>query len=82
MNIIELDIPKELTTVVTNTTIVKTVEYIFTDYGDSVVANITINNNTSNIITKVLWEGQDYINIGQYTDNDIKNKVFELLTIN
>lgn len=81
MKVLELKEEKTLTTVVTDTTVVKTLEYIFTDYGDSVVANITLNNNKNNVITKVLWENQDYINIGQYTDEDIENKIFELLNI-
>lgn len=29
-------------------------------------------------IALVLWEGQDYINIGQWTDQDVNNRIIEL----
>lgn len=46
------------------------------DNYNSVRANITFG---KRIMSLILWDGQDYINIGQYTDTDIKNRIIELL---
>ena len=30
----------------------------------------------------VLWEGDNYTQIGQWTDQDVQNRIFEILNIN
>lgn len=49
----------------------------FTDDGKSVKGCIVIEGFAPQTIT--LWEGEDYSEAGQYTDNDIKNRIIELL---
>jgi hypothetical protein len=52
-----------------------------TDDGRSVYANISFFNTGGYTKTLMLWEGQDYINIGQWTDTDVNNRIKELLNI-
>ncbi len=77
--IIELESPK---TIVVKEAVTKTVESIvllqFLDVGTSVEAKLSIDNEIKDII---LWDGDDYINIGQYTDTDIVNRIKELLVL-
>lgn len=47
-----------------------------TDNGSSVEALISINNETKFI---TLWQDKDYINIGQWTDIDVSERINELL---
>ena len=51
-------------------------EYIKDD-GTQVIALIRVENE-SKILT--LWSGQDYAEVGQYTDDDIDRRIIELLT--
>ena len=46
------------------------------DYMDRVEVSISIDGISKNI---VLWDGQEYINIGQWTDTDVLNRLNELL---
>lgn len=52
------------------------IEYIKDD-GTQVIALIRVENE-SKILT--LWSGQDYTEIGQYTDDNINKRIIELLT--
>mgnify|MGYP000894121234 CR=1 FL=1 len=47
-----------------------------TDNGTSVTAIISVNGESKCLI---LWEGTDYSEIGQWTDNDVKNILNEIL---
>lgn len=54
----------------------------FIDNGKKVEADITFtgpDGEQNQIWT--LWDGQEYINIGQYTDTDIQNRLNELLNL-
>jgi len=70
-------ITREETTLLTDKISIDTVS----DDGEKVVARISFFSTTglSRILT--LWEGQDYINIGHWTDDDVNNKVKELLNV-
>jgi hypothetical protein len=70
-------ITREETTLLTDKISIDTVS----DDGEKVVARISFFSTTglSRILT--LWEGQDYINIGNWTDDDVNNKVKELLNV-
>ena len=46
------------------------------DNNTAVFAVIEIN---TNIVTLCLWEGEAYINIGNWTDTDVNNKILELI---
>ena len=50
-----------------------------TDNGDSVTASISFFNETGYTKSLLLWEGNDYSNIGQWTDNDVNNRILELI---
>lgn len=47
------------------------------DDGKSVKAFIMANNRNTFL---TLWEGQSYIDIDQWTDQDVKDKIIELLS--
>jgi len=49
------------------------------DDGSSVHANVIISEHCMNLM---LWSGMDYINIGQWTDEQAENKIKELLNVN
>ena len=52
----------------------------FTDTGSSVSALITIEDVAENQNKRlILWDGQAYLDAGQYTDEDIINRIKELL---
>ncbi len=50
------------------------------DNGKLVEAQITFTNGTdSQVQTWTLWDGEDYTNIGQWTDEDVINRLNELI---
>lgn len=51
------------------------------DDGQSVVARISFFNTMGYIKTLILWEGQEYINIGQWTDSDVDVRIKQLLNL-
>jgi hypothetical protein len=52
-----------------------------TDDGEKVIARLSFFSSTGLTRLLVLWEGQDYNNIGNWTDDDVKNRVKELLNV-
>jgi hypothetical protein len=54
---------------------------ILTDNGQSVTARISFFNSNGYSKTLVLWEGQDYSNIGEWTDLDVDLRIKELLNV-
>lgn len=52
-----------------------------TDDGQSVVARISFYNSGGYSKTITLWEGQDYINIGEWTDSQVDTRIKELLNL-
>lgn len=52
-----------------------------TDDGQSVVARISFydSGGYSKVIT--LWEGQDYIDIGEWTDSNVDSRIKEILNL-
>ncbi len=81
---INLETPKSIT-LVTKEEKVISVDKIsintVTDDGFSVYANISFDIDHGYIKTIILWTGQDYINIGQWTDSDVDNRVKQILNI-
>jgi hypothetical protein len=51
------------------------------DNGYMVSARISFFSSTGLSRELVLWEGQDYINIGQWTDSDVDTRIKELLNV-
>ena len=49
------------------------------DDGFSVKARISFFSSTGLSREIVLWEGQDYVNVGQWTDTDVDNRIKYLL---
>lgn len=78
MKTIQLKTPKEIVTKESVTVNNVSLDYIIDDMT-KVVATITISDTNLNQIQLVLWDGQDYINIGQYTDEDITARIIELI---
>lgn len=52
-----------------------------TDDGQKVYAKVSFFSSTGIVRVITLWEGDDYVNIGQWTDNDVNNRVKELLNV-
>jgi hypothetical protein len=53
-----------------------------TDDGISVTARVSFFSETGLTKLLTLWSGEDYINIGQWNDNDVINRIKELLNVN
>ena len=51
------------------------------DDGQSVVARISFFNSRGYTKTLILWNGQEYINIGQWTDSDVDARIKQLLNL-
>lgn len=51
------------------------------DDGKMVRARISFFSSTGMSKELILWEGQDYIDIDQWTDTDVENRIKELLNI-
>jgi len=62
-----------------NTTVVN-IEYVTYD-GSKAVACISFGDDSGKQKILTLWEGEDYVNIGQWTDTDVQNRIVELLSI-
>ncbi len=81
---IDLNPPKSIT-LITREEKVITADKIsvntVTDDGFSVYANISFDVDPGYIKTLVLWTGQDYISIGQWTDSDVDNRIKQILNI-
>jgi hypothetical protein len=80
MRVIELETEKNVTAIqevicVTDKIYISNI----TDTGQLVLANINVKEYN---ISLVLWDGDDYISIGQWTDEQAENKIKELLNIN
>lgn len=54
---------------------------ILTDNGQSVTARISFFNSNGYSKTLVLWEDQDYINIGEWTDLDVELRIKKILNV-
>lgn len=52
------------------------------DDGISVKVRVSFFSETGLTKLLTLWSGDDYINIGQWTDNDVTNRIKELLNVN
>lgn len=52
-----------------------------TDDGQSVVARISFYNSGGYSKNIVLWDGQEYINIGEWTDTQVEIRIKELLNL-
>jgi hypothetical protein len=51
-----------------------------TDNYTSVIALISFPSASLDFTRElILWEGEDYTNIGQWTDNDVQNRIKQLL---
>lgn len=70
-------ITREETTLLTDKISVDSV----TDTGTEVSVKISFFSNTGLTRLLTLWEGQDYINIGNWTDIDVENRIKELLNV-
>lgn len=78
---IQLNTPQKIILVQEQSTMAnKVILNHFIDNGKMVEADLTFigEGGTQNQIW-TLWDGQEYINIGQYTDTDIQNRLNELL---
>lgn len=77
---INLEIPKEIVEQVEikKTIDTLTVVSIVDDYS-RVVVNIAFGNDVINPKMLILWDGEAYDAIGQYTDTDIKKRILELI---
>jgi hypothetical protein len=54
---------------------------VLTDNGNSVTARVSFFNTAGYSRILVLWEGQAYINIGDWTDSDVDTRIKELLNV-
>lgn len=54
---------------------------VLTDNGNSVTARVSFFNTNGYSRILVLWEGQAYINIGDWTDIDVDTRIKELLNV-
>lgn len=52
-----------------------------TDDGSKVYVKLSFFHTSGLKRDLILWEGQDYINIGNWTDNDVINRIKELLNV-
>lgn len=51
------------------------------DTGNSVISKISFFNENGYTKQLVLWEGQEYINIGDWVDSDVNSRIIELLNL-
>lgn len=51
------------------------------DDGKSAVASISFFNSMGYTKTLILWNGEEYINIGQWTDSDVDDRIKQLLNL-
>jgi hypothetical protein len=51
------------------------------DTGNSVISKVSFFNENGYTKELILWEGQDYINIGDWVDSDINSRIIELLNL-
>lgn len=51
------------------------------DNGNSVITKISFFNQNGYTKELLLWEGQDYINIGDWVDSDVNSRIIELLNL-
>jgi hypothetical protein len=51
------------------------------DDGQSVTAMVSFFNSMGYTKTLILWNGQEYINIGQWTDSDVDARIKQLLNL-
>ncbi len=75
--------PAETKTITTPEVSVNTSEIIIEeirDDGTSVYADILYSPDDKELKHVKLWSGQDYVNIGQWTDTDVANKIIEIYT--
>lgn len=56
------------------------IEWIM-DYSNAAVARVSFGDPTGRTLDLVLWEGADYVNIGQWTDQQAIDRVKELLNV-
>jgi hypothetical protein len=70
-------VTREETTLLTDKISIDTVS----DDGNKVVVRLSFFNSTGLTRLLTLWEGQDYVNIGNWTDDDVNNRIKELLNV-
>jgi hypothetical protein len=51
------------------------------DTGYSVISKVSFFNENGYTKELILWEGQDYINIGDWVDSDVNSRIIELLNL-
>ncbi len=56
------------------------VEWIM-DYADRAIARVAFSNPPMYLKDLTLWEGDDYVNIGQWTDQQAMDRIKELLNV-
>ena len=49
------------------------------DNGESVIANISFFNSSGLTKSIVLWDGENYTSIGQWTDTDVNKRLLEVI---
>ena len=73
-NSIEVEVQQRIS-INTNTIIIEQM----IDDGSSVTVYISFESAQNYRMSFILWQGDDYVAIGQWTDNDVKNKIIQLL---
>jgi hypothetical protein len=73
----KIELNKEIETVVVPAEVVKTSTITITNMVDSPL-NKKVTIYTQEIGTFVLWEGDEYDAVGQWTDTDVVNRIKEL----
>lgn len=76
MRTIKLKEPKKVVTVEEVSTTTDELSLETTDTGDSVFANIQIGGASKKII---LWEGDEYLKVGNWTDEMVNERILELI---
>lgn len=56
------------------------IEWIM-DYSSAAVARVSFGDPAGRTIDLTLWEGDDYVNIGQWTDQQAMDRIKELLNV-
>lgn len=75
---ITFNTPREFVVQEEKTKTVNSVKIIqFTDSFNKVECTISFGDGSPKYL--LLWEGEAYTNIGQYTDSDIQNRILELI---
>ncbi|CAB4159128.1 hypothetical protein UFOVP699_65 [uncultured Caudovirales phage] len=74
------DITLEVKEEVTISTEIIYVEWIM-DFADRAIARVAFNDPSRYLRDLTLWEGDDYVSIGQWTDQQAMDRIKELLNV-